>query len=391
MGAGLLRERWAWACSAARATVDARAHVAVARPRSRRKALGAPVRASRPSPCRRTAGPIAFTGMRSGKAALYVRSLDRRGGLGPGRQRRRRKPVLLAGRPLRRLRGRRRAQEGLGGGRSGDDDGRSRREERGLGDGAPSGRRHLRRVVGRGRPHRRRPLLGRPLRGERVRRRAAPPHEGRGPRLRPPPSPGPPGRRAILFTRCAHAGRRVRRRGPHRRAKSASSSSRPPTAATCPPATSSFFREGVLARRGLRPRRAPALRARRRRPRGRHAGGRAAAPPLATAGPPSSPGRLPASLALARGGAQPLSSSSPSASIGAARRPRWACATATTRGRGLSPDGGRIAVTHTSEGRRERTRIWVVDARARALSPLPGEGFSSAVWSTTASGCSSGA
>jgi serine/threonine-protein kinase len=86
-------------------------------------------------------------------------------------------------------------------------------------------------------------------------------------------------------------------------------------------------------------------------------------------------------LALARGGAQPLTSSSPvwldrrgqtealSLRDGYYSRPR------------LSPDGSRIAVTHTSEGRRERTRIWVLDIARGAFSPLPGEGFSSPVWS----------
>ena len=37
-------------------------------------------------------------------------------------------------------------------------------------------------------------------------------------------------------------------------------------------------------------------------------------------------------------------------------------------------------MTHTSEGRRDRTRIWVVDAARGTMSPLPREGFSSAVW-----------
>ena len=85
-------------------------------------------------------------------------------------------------------------------------------------------------------------------------------------------------------------------------------------------------------------------------------------------------------LALARGGAQPLSNAQPvfidrsgqttelSLREGYYARPR------------ISPDGGRLAVTHTSEGRRERTRIWVVDAARGTMSPLPREGFSSAVW-----------
>jgi eukaryotic-like serine/threonine-protein kinase len=85
-------------------------------------------------------------------------------------------------------------------------------------------------------------------------------------------------------------------------------------------------------------------------------------------------------LALARGGAQPLSHAHPvfidrngqttalSLREGYYARPR------------ISPDGGRLAVTHTSEGRRERTRIWVVDAVRGTMSPLPREGFSSPVW-----------
>ena len=47
----------------------------------------------------------------------------------------------------------------------------------------------------------------------------------------------------------------------------------------------------------------------------------------------------------------------------------------------LSPDGRRIAVTHTTEGKRDRTRIWVLDLERGAFSPLPGEGFSGPVWS----------
>ena len=37
-------------------------------------------------------------------------------------------------------------------------------------------------------------------------------------------------------------------------------------------------------------------------------------------------------------------------------------------------------MTHTSEGRRDRTRIWVVDAARGTISPLPREGFSGPVW-----------
>jgi Tol biopolymer transport system component len=85
-------------------------------------------------------------------------------------------------------------------------------------------------------------------------------------------------------------------------------------------------------------------------------------------------------LALARGGAQPLSHARPvfvdrrgqttelALRDGYYARPR------------ISPDGGRIAVTHTSEGRRDRTRIWVVDAARGTMSPLPREGFSAPVW-----------
>jgi eukaryotic-like serine/threonine-protein kinase len=85
-------------------------------------------------------------------------------------------------------------------------------------------------------------------------------------------------------------------------------------------------------------------------------------------------------LALARGGAQPLSHARPifidrrgqttelSLREGYYARPR------------ISPDGGRIAVTHTSEGRRDRTRIWVVDAARGTMSPLPREGFSAPLW-----------
>jgi serine/threonine-protein kinase len=86
-------------------------------------------------------------------------------------------------------------------------------------------------------------------------------------------------------------------------------------------------------------------------------------------------------LAFARGGAQPLLQSSPvwldrhgktetlGLRDGYYARPR------------LSPDGRRIAVTHTTEGRRDRTRIWVFDLARGAFSPLPGEGFSGPAWS----------
>jgi dipeptidyl aminopeptidase/acylaminoacyl peptidase len=86
-------------------------------------------------------------------------------------------------------------------------------------------------------------------------------------------------------------------------------------------------------------------------------------------------------IAFARGGAQPLVQSTPvwldrraqTASLklpqGYYARPR------------VSPDGRRIAVTHTTESRRDRTRIWVVDLERGASSPLPGEGFSGPVWS----------
>jgi serine/threonine-protein kinase len=92
------------------------------------------------------------------------------------------------------------------------------------------------------------------------------------------------------------------------------------------------------------------------------------------------------SLALARGGAQPLSSSSPV----------WLDRRGQTEALGLhdgyyarprlSPDGRRIAFTHTTEGKRERTRIWVLDLERGAWSPLPGEGFSGPVWSTDGQG-----
>jgi serine/threonine-protein kinase len=86
-------------------------------------------------------------------------------------------------------------------------------------------------------------------------------------------------------------------------------------------------------------------------------------------------------LVFARGGAQPLPRSKPvwldrrgeteplALPDGYYARPR------------LSPDGSRLAVTHTVEGRRETTRIWVLDLARGAFSPLPGEGFSSPVWS----------
>jgi serine/threonine-protein kinase len=85
-------------------------------------------------------------------------------------------------------------------------------------------------------------------------------------------------------------------------------------------------------------------------------------------------------LALARGGGQPLPHARPilvdrgghatelSFREGYYARPR------------LSPDGTRIAVTHTSEGRRDRTRIWVADVARGTMSPLPREGFSGPVW-----------
>jgi eukaryotic-like serine/threonine-protein kinase len=85
-------------------------------------------------------------------------------------------------------------------------------------------------------------------------------------------------------------------------------------------------------------------------------------------------------LVFARGGAQPLSRTRPvwldrrgqaeplKLPEGYYARPR------------LSPDGSRLAVTHTAEGRRETTRIWVLDLARGAFSPVPGEGFSSPVW-----------
>jgi Tol biopolymer transport system component len=85
-------------------------------------------------------------------------------------------------------------------------------------------------------------------------------------------------------------------------------------------------------------------------------------------------------LALARGGAQPLAHARPvlidrsgqaielHLREGYYQRPR------------VSPDGGRLAVTHTNEGRRDRTRIWVADVARGTMSPLPGQGFSGPVW-----------
>ena len=91
-------------------------------------------------------------------------------------------------------------------------------------------------------------------------------------------------------------------------------------------------------------------------------------------------------LAFARGGAQPLSSSSP---VWLDRRGQTE---ALGRGDGyysrprLSPDGRRVAVTHTTEEKREHTRIWVLDLARGAWSPLPGEGFSGPVWSSDGQG-----
>jgi serine/threonine-protein kinase len=86
-------------------------------------------------------------------------------------------------------------------------------------------------------------------------------------------------------------------------------------------------------------------------------------------------------LAFARGGAQPLLRS----------RPVWLDRRGQTEALALrdgyysrprlSPDGRRIAVTHTTEGKRDRTRIWVLDLARGAFGPLPGEGFSGPVWS----------
>jgi Tol biopolymer transport system component len=85
-------------------------------------------------------------------------------------------------------------------------------------------------------------------------------------------------------------------------------------------------------------------------------------------------------LALARGGPQPLANTRPvfvDARGQATDLPLRAGYYARPR---LSPDGGRIAVTHTSEGKRDRTRIWVADSARGTMSPLPGEGFSGPVW-----------
>ena len=86
-------------------------------------------------------------------------------------------------------------------------------------------------------------------------------------------------------------------------------------------------------------------------------------------------------LVFARGGSQPLVRSRPvwldrrgaeeplALPDGYYARPR------------LSPEGGRIAIAHTAEARREKSRLWILDLSRQAFSPLPGEGFSAPVWS----------
>jgi hypothetical protein len=91
-------------------------------------------------------------------------------------------------------------------------------------------------------------------------------------------------------------------------------------------------------------------------------------------------------LALTPGGAQPLPQSTP---VWLDRRGQTE---ELGRGEGyysrprLSPDGDRIAVTHTTEGRRDRTRIWVLDLTRGTWSPLPGQGFAGPVWTPDGQG-----
>jgi serine/threonine-protein kinase len=85
-------------------------------------------------------------------------------------------------------------------------------------------------------------------------------------------------------------------------------------------------------------------------------------------------------IALARGGAQPLTHARPVFMTRAGQATELGLRDGYYARPRISPDGGRIAVTHTSEGRRDRTRIWVVDAVRGTMSPLPGEGFSGPVW-----------
>jgi serine/threonine-protein kinase len=86
-------------------------------------------------------------------------------------------------------------------------------------------------------------------------------------------------------------------------------------------------------------------------------------------------------LVLARGGPQPLSHARPVFVDRSGQGTELALRDGYYSRPRISPDGGRIAVTHTSEGRRERTRIWVVDAARGTMSPLPREGFAGPVWS----------
>ena len=312
---------------------DVGAHLAEPGPRSRREARGPPPPLHGLRPVSRRPHHR-LHGSAVGQGVSLPSQPRPRGGRARRRQRGRAEPVLLTGRPLRGLRRRGGAQEGLRGGRSGDDAGRfrvGRRQPRRI-----RGRRPLRRVVGRERPHRRRPLPGRPVRGERLRRRAAPAHEGGRRRVRAPPPPRPPGRRDSLHAR-PHAGGRLRRRGPHaerRRAGPRGVGRRRPLPADWP--------ARVLPRRrspggAIRPRRAQAHGHRRARSRGRDARGRAAALPPATAGPRSSHGRARARWPSREAGRSLSPTRARSSSIGAGRRPSWACAPVTTRGRGSLP------------------------------------------------------
>jgi serine/threonine-protein kinase len=86
-------------------------------------------------------------------------------------------------------------------------------------------------------------------------------------------------------------------------------------------------------------------------------------------------------LVFARGGAQPLARARPVwlDRKGEASEPMKVPEGYYARPR-LSPDGKLLAVTHTAEGRRDAMRIWVLDLARGAFSPVPGEGFSSPVW-----------
>ena len=341
------------------------------------------VRASRRSPCRPTAGGSCSPACRSGKAALYVRALDRPEATVVAGHRRRRQPVLLAGRPMGRLRGRRRDQEGLGRRRPGDHDRRPRLEEaRPSSEATPSGGDVYGASWGEGD----RIVFGRfadglfevsasggvPRRLTKVEGQAGV-FAHRLPQVLP-------GGRAILFTRCRNqAGDSdvavLTEAGEERIVVESAADGR-----YLPTGHLVFFREGVLHAAAFDLGGSPSA-ARRRRSWKTSCRRREAGLPPATAARPSSAGRPPAP-SRSRGAARSrCPRRARSGSIGADRRRPWACTTATTRGRAFPPTVGRIAVTHTTEGRRERTRIWVLDIARGAWSPLPGEGFSGPVWS----------